>query len=372
VPGPPRISVTELAAGAADFPLLDEDGQPSGPLLAVELTGGVACGPDDEQSAVILRRAAARAVSCPRLLIGLVTGPLTKAAGELLGALDLTLAASPGSSPTAAAEPGRECVAVPDPEEALATLDAAVTASPRAALVLRQVLRATEELPVRAALDVESLAYSALLGGPEFGRWLAARPARPQPPPVAEPVLVRRESHGSEDRLLVTLNRPERRNAYGRQLRDALTDALRVALLDPAVERVVVNGAGPSFSAGGDLAEFGTAPDLVTAHFVRTQAGAGLLLHALRDRAEVRVHGPCVGAGVELPAFAGTVSADPGTTFTLPEVRMGLIPGAGGTVSIPRRIGRWRTLYLALGGQPLDAATALAWGLADRLSPPGP
>jgi enoyl-CoA hydratase/carnithine racemase len=263
-------------------------------------------------------------------------------------------------------------VPVPDPEEALAALDAAVAASPRAALVLGQVLRATEELPVRAALDVESLAYSALLGGPEFGRWLAARPARPLPPHAAEPVLVRRESHGGEDQLLVTLNRPERRNAYGRQLRDALTDALRVAQLDPAVDRVLVDGAGPCFSSGGDLAEFGTAPDLVTAHFVRTQAGAGLLLHALRDRAEVRVHGPCVGAGVELPAFAGTVSAAPGTTFTLPEVRMGLIPGAGGTVSIPRRIGRWRTLYLALGGQPLDVGTALTWGLVDRLDPPGP
>lgn len=372
MPGPPRISVTELAAGAADFPLLDEGGQPSGPLLAVDLSGGVACGPDDEQSAVILRRAAARAASCPRLLIGLAAGPLTKSAGELLRALDLTLTPSPGLPLTAGGEPGRDCVPVPDQEAALAALDAAVAASPRAALVLRQVLRATEELPVRAALNMESLAYSALLGGPEFGHWLAARPARPAPPPAAEPVLVRRESRGGEDRLLVTLNRPERRNAYGRQLRDALTDALRIALLDPDITRVELDGAGPSFSSGGDLAEFGTAPDLVTAHFVRTQAGAGLLLHALRDRAEVRVHGPCVGAGVELPAFAGTVAAAAGTTFTLPEVGMGLIPGAGGTVSLPRRIGRWRTLYLALGGQPLDAPTALAWGLVDRLGPPGP
>ena len=81
---------------------------------------------------------------------------------------------------------------------------------------------------------------------------------------------------------------------------------------------------------------------------------------------EARVHGPCAGAGIELAAFAGTVVAEAGTTFRLPEVGMGLIPGAGGTVSIPRRIGRWRTLYLALTGQPLDVATALAWGLADR------
>jgi enoyl-CoA hydratase/carnithine racemase len=57
------------------------------------------------------------------------------------------------------------------------------------------------------------------------------------------------------------------------------------------------------------------------------------------------------------------------TTFTLPEIGMGLIPGAGGTVSISRPVGRWRTLYLALAGCPLDAGTALAWGLVDRLEP---
>jgi enoyl-CoA hydratase/carnithine racemase len=88
----------------------------------------------------------------------------------------------------------------------------------------------------------------------------------------------------------------------------------------------------------------------------------------LAERAEVMVHGPCVGAGVELPAFAGTVTAARGTTFTLPEVAMGLIPGAGGTVSIPRRVGRWRALYLALTGSTIDAATALSWGLIDGVS----
>lgn len=169
--------------------------------------------------------------------------------------------------------------------------------------------------------------------------------------------------------MLITLNRPERRNAYGRQLRDALTDALRIALADQTVTEVVLDGAGPCFSSGGDLAEFVTSPDPVTAHLVRTQAGAGPLLHALRDRIELRVHGPCVGAGVELPAFAGTVVAAEGSTFRLPEVGMGPIPGAGGTVSIPRRIGRWRTLYFASSARPLDTRTALAWGLIDRLVP---
>ena len=96
-------------------------------------------------------------------------------------------------------------------------------------------------------------------------------------------------------------------------------------------------------------------------------ASAGAILHRLRDRATVLVHGSCVGAGIEIPAFAGTVIAAPGTRFALPEVAMGLIPGAGGTVSIPRRIGRQRALWLALSGAQLDAATALEWGLVDAI-----
>ena len=118
---------------------------------------------------------------------------------------------------------------------------------------------------------MESFAYSMLLGGAEFRRWLPAW-WPPAPPMVQDPALIDRDAN---DMLRVTLNRPQRRNAYGRQLRDALTDALRVALLDPSLERVVLDGAGPCFCSGGDLAEFGTAPDLVTAHFVRTLAGAG-------------------------------------------------------------------------------------------------
>jgi enoyl-CoA hydratase/carnithine racemase len=82
------------------------------------------------------------------------------------------------------------------------------------------------------------------------------------------------------------------------------------------------------------------------------------------------VHGSCIGAGMELPAFAHHVEADPGAAFSLPEVAMGLIPGAGGTVSITRRIGRQRTAWLALTRQPIDAPTALRWGLVDRLADP--
>ncbi len=165
----------------------------------------------------------------------------------------------------------------------------------------------------------------------------------------------------------VELARPAVHNAVDAATRDRLTDVLAAIARDPSV-RVVLSGRGPTFCAGGDLGEFGTAPDPVTAHVWRTTRGPARWLVALADRLEVRVHGACVGAGVEMAAFAGRVVAAPGTTFRLPEVAMGLIPGAGGTVSVPARVGRSRTAWLALSGATLDASTALAWGLVDAIA----
>lgn len=284
--------------------------------MGVELDGGA--------DAATLGRAVTRARACDRLLIGIAGKPLPEQAVDLTRALDLTLVGP-------AVPAGYECVAVPDPEERLMAVHGAALRNPQASVVFGAVLRMTEALEVTTALDVESLAYSTLLGGPEFRRWLDGRRRRPVPAAPAPPVLVDRV----DDHLLITLNRPERRNAYGREVRDALVEAMRLAVLDDTVTRVVIDGAGPSFCSGGDLDEFGTTPDLVTAHLVRTRGGAGRFIHELADRVEVRVHGSCVGAGIELPAFAGTVIADPGATFRLPEIGMGLIPGAGGTVGIP-------------------------------------
>ncbi|MBO2447663.1 enoyl-CoA hydratase/isomerase family protein [Actinomadura barringtoniae] len=330
--GPVRVSIADLADGAAGSPLLGPGGTVHEPLLVVELTGA-------EEPATV-ERAVRRAAESDRILVGWSNGDAPRALGE---ALDIIII----------------------DEERIERLHGAVAANPLAALTLRDVLRTTEGMRAEAALDVESYAYSTLLGGAEFARWLAAQEKRQPPPEADEPVLLDRDG----DRLHVTLNRPERRNAYGRQLRDALVDALQIAVLDETVGRIVLDGAGPAFCAGGDLAEFGTAPDLATAHLIRTRAGAGRLMHRLAERLEVHVHGPCVGAGIELPAFAGRVVAHPDVTFRLPEVSMGLIPGAGGTVSIPRRIGRRRTFWLALTGEPLDAATAQAWGLIDETHP---
>jgi enoyl-CoA hydratase/carnithine racemase len=105
-----------------------------------------------------------------------------------------------------------------------------------------------------------------------------------------------------------------------------------------------------------------------TAHLIRLDRSVALRIDRCQDRVVAHLHGACVGAGIEIPSFAGRVVARPDAFFQLPEVAMGLVPGAGGTVGITRRIGRWRTAYLALSGVRLDASTALDWGLVDAVA----
>ena len=155
-------------------------------------------------------------------------------------------------------------------------------------------------------------------------------------------------------------------NLYNAAMRDALVEALVIAAADPQLQ-VTLSGEGRSFCAGGDLAEFGSVADTATAHLIRSSANAAPYLLAIADRFSVLAHGACVGAGVELAAFAGRVQATPDAFFQLPDVAMGLIPGGGGTVSVTRRIGRQRTAWMALTGARVDAATARSWGLIDAI-----
>ena len=151
------------------------------------------------------------------------------------------------------------------------------------------------------------------------------------------------------------------------EMRDALHEALGFVAADASIRKVRVSGNGKCFSAGGDLDDFGTAPDPTTAHAVRSLRLPAAALLQCAERVEFRVHGACVGAGAELPAFGRHVVATRDAFFLLPEIRMGLIPGAGGCVSIPRRIGRQRAAFMALSAERIDASTALAWGLVDAI-----
>lgn len=250
-------------------------------------------------------------------------------------------------------------------EQVLERLVSRIVAHPHASRVLVDVLRATPSFDGLAGLALESTAYSMLLTGGEFAAWLSEQPPTRSRTFALEPVRIERD--GSE--LRVTLTRPENRNAFSAALRDALFQALTTAQTDGSIEHVVLSGDGPVFSSGGDLSEFGTTADVVRGHEIRIQRSVGAVLAGLTASTTALVHGACVGAGVELSAFADRVVADPGATFRLPEISMGLIPGAGGTVSITRRIGRQQCARLAILGDAIDAHRALELGLIDEIRP---
>jgi enoyl-CoA hydratase/carnithine racemase len=314
--------------------------------------------------------------------VGVLAGPSTVGLEPLIMATTLTLAADPRTWPPDSdpaerdhADDGRpawraiigvgELPGTPDLGVAANRLRDAVLRSPRAAIACGQLVRQTAVLGTGEGLAAEAAAYSLLLGGAEFQRWLDDRgPARPRRP-AGEPVLLRRDGA----RLSITLNVPERRNAFSATVREALLEALLLAEADQTIESVELRGAGPAFCSGGDLDEFGSATDLVAAYLVRLARAPWRVIDRIASKVTVYAHGACVGAGTEITAYAGRVVASSEAFFALPEVRMGLVPGAGGSVSVVRRIGRHRAAWLMLSGERLPAATALRWGLVDEIGP---
>ncbi|MCY4665121.1 MAG: enoyl-CoA hydratase/isomerase family protein [Acidimicrobiaceae bacterium] len=250
-------------------------------------------------------------------------------------------------------------LALADPGPALEGL----RANPQASVVAAQTLRRGAGLGLHDGLLVESLAYATLQAGPEHARWLAQRGRRTRRD--ADQPRIEVTEDGAV--VTVTLNRPRLLNLFDAAMRDQLVDVLKALKAGGDGRPMVLTGAGGNFCAGGDPAEFGTVSDPVVAHLIRSRANAAPWLAAVADRTTARVDGACVGAGVELTAFCATVAATDRARFRLPELSMGLIPGAGGTVSIPARIGRQRTLEWMLTDAEVDAPTALGWGLVDRL-----
>ena len=279
-----------------------------------------------------------------------------------LNTASFTLTEEPSSDP--------RVVTVDSVPDTLAELTERCEHWPHSSAVCDDVLRAIDpEAPTVAGVITESLAYSTLQAGPEFARWLEERGPTSMPE-IADPVVAERDG----DTLYIRFNRPQRHNAFSTSARAALLEALAVAQLDPSVSGIVLSGNGLSFCSGGDLAEFGTFTDPANAHLARTRHSPALALDGLTARlgraCRAVVHGRVLGSGLELAAFCGWVEARDDSVFGLPELSLGLIPGAGGTVSVTRRIGRWRTAYLVLSGRTIDAATALTWGLVDAVGPP--
>ena len=234
--------------------------------------------------------------------------------------------------------------------------------NPYASKVFVDLLRAIEGAEREASLIMESLAYGVLQGSSEHTEWLGAREAAENAGSDGQLLLVR-----DEGELRLLLHRPSARNAIDRDLRDALVEAFTVAALDPDIERVSLNASGPVFSIGGDLSEFGTTRDAARAHGIRMATLPARAIVRAGVRFEAHIQGACIGAGLEIVAFADRLTAEPNAWFQLPELSMGLIPGAGGCVSVPGRIGRSRAALMVLSGRRISASKALEWGLIDAI-----
>ncbi|MFS1523136.1 enoyl-CoA hydratase/isomerase family protein [Microbulbifer sp. 2304DJ12-6] len=240
-----------------------------------------------------------------------------------------------------------------------------INQAPIPALLLVQVLRVTEGMSIAQSLLIESLAYSTLQSGCDYQNWLAERSEPPKKitDSKGEPILLERRN----DIVYAKLNRPEFHNALTVELRDALLEVLTLLEVDTSIIRLEMCGLGQCFSIGGALKEFGLAGDPAAAHSIRCKTNPAYLFARNSHRIHCHLHGACIGSGIELPAFSCHLTANTKTFFQLPELRFGLMPGAGGCISIARRIGRHRTALLALSGKKINTKKALEWGLIDSI-----
>lgn len=165
----------------------------------------------------------------------------------------------------------------------------------------------------------------------------------------------------------LTLNRPDRLNALNAALRAALAGALARADADPAVRAIILTGAGRAFCAGLDLAELADHGPDVTAQVAATDFG--LILAAMQTPVIVAVNGPCVTGGFEIALACDMILASDSAYFCDTHVKVGLLPGWGLSVRLPRLIGPYRAKELSLTARRLPAAEAAAWGLVNRVVP---
>jgi enoyl-CoA hydratase/carnithine racemase len=237
-----------------------------------------------------------------------------------------------------------------------------ISQRPNTAAVALDLLRTINLEEPALGLIQESLAYGLLQGSREHADWLSDRKQADAPRKTGQ-VQVTRTGQAID----IVLDRAHANNAIDRAMRDALHEAFTVAVLDAQVSCVRLRGVGKAFCIGADLDEFGTTRDPSTAHQIRMQTLPALVINECAHKFDTHVQGACAGSGLEMAAFARMLTASPNAWFQLPELQMGLIPGAGGCVSVARRIGRKRAALMILSGRRISAQTALRWGLIDAI-----
>jgi enoyl-CoA hydratase len=167
---------------------------------------------------------------------------------------------------------------------------------------------------------------------------------------------------------LVTLHRPDALNALNHQLTSELTAALREAEADDGIGAIVITGHGKAFAAGADIKEMAPksfadvyAEDFITATWEEVTR--------TRKPVFAAVNGFALGGGCELAMMCDTAFASEGAKFGQPEIKLGVIPGSGGTQRLTKAVGKAVAMDLVLTGRMIDAAEALRIGLVARVYP---
>ncbi|MCR5978396.1 enoyl-CoA hydratase [Gordonia jinghuaiqii] len=169
----------------------------------------------------------------------------------------------------------------------------------------------------------------------------------------------------------MTINRPDARNAINGAVNAAIGDAIERADKDPDVRVVILTGAGDrSFCAGADLKAIAAGEEIVPVDGVRAAWGfAGYVSHHISKPTIAAVNGVALGGGTELVLASDIAIASESAVFGLPEVKRGIIAGAGGVFRLPKQIPPKIAYELMFTGEPVDATTALRLGLINRVVP---
>jgi enoyl-CoA hydratase len=172
----------------------------------------------------------------------------------------------------------------------------------------------------------------------------------------------------AEHVAVVTLNRPSALNALNAAVMSGLVAALEGLDADPACHVIVLRGAGErAFAAGADIKEMADATPVsmtVTNNFARWER-----IRAIRKPLIAAVRGFALGGGCELAMACDMIVAAEDAQFGQPEIKLGIIPGAGGTQRLTRAIGKARAMELILTGRTFSARDALSWGLVTTVVP---
>jgi enoyl-CoA hydratase len=167
---------------------------------------------------------------------------------------------------------------------------------------------------------------------------------------------------------IVTLNRPKQLNALNNQLMDELGAALQAFDADPAIGCMIITGSEKAFAAGADIGAMATwsftdvyKDDYITRNWET--------IRRVRKPVIAAVSGFALGGGCELTMMCDFIIAADNAKFGQPEIKLGIIPGAGGTQRLPRAVGKAKAMDMALTGRMMDAAEAERSGLVSRVVP---